>query len=225
MPEYEIRVTVDAVVFSMGADGLEILLVKRRYEPFKGLWALPGGFVTEADKSLADAVRRELLEETNVSDVFLEQLYTFGDQDRDPRGRTVTVAYMALVISGGMELIARTDAAGVAWWPVKALPELAFDHLEIAEYALQRLKYKLEYSSAAFNLLPPKFTLRELQDVYEAVLGRDVDNRNFRKKFLGAGILEKLDEKSQAGSNRPASLFRFDSANFEQLPDRPNFVF
>lgn len=221
----DVRVTVDAVVFAIHEDSLEVLLIKRKYEPFKSCWALPGGFLDDQDKNLDKAAARELYEETNVKDVYLEQLYTFGAVGRDPRGRTVTVSYMALLAQEEFELHASSDASGVAWWPVKELPRLAFDHADIISYAIQRLKYKIEYSPAAFELLPEKFTLRELQTVYEAVLGKDVDNRNFRKKFLNTGVLRELDEVTQGAASRPARLYSFNKEEFERLPDRPVFVF
>jgi 8-oxo-dGTP diphosphatase len=225
MPAEIVKVTVDTVAFAVHQDVLEVLLIKRKYDPFKAHWALPGGFLCDDDKTLEDAAERELYEETNVSNVYLEQLYTFGDVGRDPRGRVVTVAYLALLRQEELELKASTDASGVAWWPVSELPQLAFDHNHIISYAYQRLKYKIEYSPAAFKLLADKFTLRELQTVYEAVLSRSVDNRNFRKKFLGSGVLQELDETSREGSFRPARLYAFSEEEFEKLPDRPVFVF
>ena len=221
----EIKVTVDTVAFSVEQGVLEVLLVKRKFDPFKSQWALPGGFVDEADKTLDYAAARELKEETSISDVFLEQLYTFGDEGRDPRGRTISAAYLALLRQQEFELRASSESSGVAWWPVNGLPKLAFDHTEIVNYAHTRLKYKIEYSPAAFSLIPAKFTLRDLQLVYEAVLGRAVDNRNFRKKFQNTGVLEELSETSQEGSFRPARLFSFSEDRFEKLPDRPVFVF
>ena len=220
-----IKVTVDTVALAVQEGQLEIVLVKRKHDPFKNSWALPGGFVDDGDKTVEDAAARELLEETNVGDVYLEQLYTFGDKGRDPRGRIITVSYLALLRQDDLQLRASSDASGVAWWPVLDLPKLAFDHKRIVEYAHQRIKYKIEYSAAAFHLLPEKFTLRDLQSVYEAVLGREVDNRNFRKRFLKAGVLQELDETSQQGSHRPARLYRFAEKEFEQLPDRPVFAF
>lgn len=225
MASETIRVTVDTVAFAIEQGSLEVLLVKRKYDPFKSYWALPGGFVDETDDTLDQAAARELLEETNVGNVYLEQLYTFGDKGRDPRGRTVTVAYLALLRQEGFELKASTDARGVAWWKVNDLPELAFDHASIIAYARQRVRYKIEYSPAAFMLLQSKFTLRELQSVYEAVLGKAVDNRNFRKKFLNTGVLQELDETTQEGSFRPARLYTFSLEEFEKLPDRPVFLF
>lgn len=220
-----VRITVDTLAFAVAQGNLEVLLIKRKYEPFKSFWALPGGFVLDSDFSLEDAATRELYEETNVSNVYLEQLYTFGNRGRDPRGRVVTVAYLALLRQEGLELRASTDASGVAWWPLSELPALAFDHEHIVSYGYQRLKYKIEYTPAAFKLLPQKFTLRDLQTVYEAILNKPVDNRNFRKKFLSSGVLQELDETSQEGSYRPARLYQFSEQDFEKLPDRPVFVF
>ena len=225
MSNGSIKVTVDTVALAVHEGSLEVLLIKRKYDPFKNHWALPGGFLDEKDDTVEQAAARELLEETNVADVYLEQLFTFGDKGRDPRCRTVTVAYLALLRQEELELKAASDASGVAWWPVLDLPDLAFDHARIVQYAHQRIKYKIEYSPAAFMLLPAKFTLRDLQSIYEAVLGRSVDNRNFRKKFLNTGVLQELDETSQEGSYRPARLYSFSEAEFERLPDRPVFLF
>jgi len=219
------KVTVDTVAFSVNQGILEVLLIKRKYEPFKSLWALPGGFLDDQDKTLDEAAARELLEETNVGNVYLEQLYSFGDQGRDPRGRTITIAYLALLKQEELELKASSEASGVAWWPVNELPPLAFDHAHIVSYAHKRLRNKIEYSPAAFSLIPNKFTLRDLQLVYEAVLGRAVDNRNFRKKFLSTGVLQELSETTQETSFRPARLYSFSEEDFERLPDRPVFVF
>ncbi len=221
-----IRVTVDVVAFAIHQGTLEVLLIKRKQEPFKSCWALPGGFISGADETLEDAAAGRLKEETNVCDVYIEQLYTFGDRGRDPRGRVVTVSYLALIKQDKeLELKASSNAAGVAWWPANKLPDLAFDHQAIITYGRRRLKYKIEYSPAAFKLLPPKFTLRDLQEVYEAVLDKSVDNRNFRKKFLARGLLQELAEFSQQSSFRPARLYAFSEEDFEQLPDRPIFVF
>ncbi|MBS2009077.1 MAG: NUDIX hydrolase [Cyanobacteria bacterium SZAS TMP-1] len=225
MSHEPIKVTVDTVAFAVQEAQLEILLVKRKHDPYKNLWALPGGFLDEQDTTVEQAAARELLEETNVGNVYLEQLFTFGDKGRDPRGRVVTVSYLALLRQDDLELKASSDASGVAWWPVMDLPKLAFDHRRIVEYAHQRIRYKIEYSAAAFSLLPEKFTLRDLQSVYEAVLGRTIDNRNFRKRFLKLGVLKELDETSQQGSFRPARLYSFAEQEFEQLPDRPVFSF
>src|SRR6201991_515634 len=157
------QVTVDVVIFTIQQGVLKVLLVKRRIDPFIGQFAIPGGFVLE-DEDLEEAAARELREGTGVSDVYLEQLYSFGEPDRDPRGRVVTVAYFAL-ISADRKLRAGSDAAEAAWFPIDDLPPLAFDHATILNYALERLRNKLEYTTVGFQLLPEKFTLTELQEV------------------------------------------------------------
>jgi 8-oxo-dGTP diphosphatase len=214
----EIRLTVDVVVFTIQQGRLAVLLIRRGIPPFEGAWAIPGGFVLAAE-GVEDAARRELEEETGVRDVYLEQLYTFGEPGRDPRGRVVTVAYFAL-ISFDRNVIGGSDAAEARWWPMDALPPLAFDHAAILEYALERLRNKLEYTTVGFQLLPQEFTLTELQQVYEAILGRPLDKRNFRRKIELLGILTPLKQQKRAGPSRPAQLFRFSAAKFEKLRDK-----
>lgn len=211
------QVTVDIVIFTIQEQVLKVLLVKRLIPPFVGQCAIPGGFVLE-DEDLDEAALRELREETGVSDVYLEQLYSFGKVDRDPRGRVVTVAYFALISADRM-LTAGSDAAEAAWYAVDDLPPLAFDHSEIVEYALERLRNKLEYTTVGFQLLPPKFTLTELQAVYEAILGKNLDKRNFRRKMSVLKILKPLNEYRRGGQ-RPAQLYRFVAARFEKLKDK-----
>jgi 8-oxo-dGTP diphosphatase len=218
MKRAELRLTVDVVLFTVRDGRLRVLLVRRGVPPFQGAWAIPGGFVLEGE-SLEDAALRELREETGVRDVWLEQLYTFGEPGRDPRGRIVTVSYFALV-SSDRPLAAGTDAADAAWHAMDALPALAFDHAEILRYALERLRNKLEYTTVGFQLLPKKFALGELQSVYEAILGRRLDKRNFRRKMALLGILEPLDEWRRDGVARPARLHRFSAAKFEKLRDK-----
>lgn len=212
-----IRVTVDIVIFTIRASELQVLLVRRGIEPYKGRWAIPGGFVGESE-SLEQAALRELREETGVTDVYLEQLYSFGEPKRDPRGRIVTVAWFAL-IDAERALEAGTDAAEARWWPMQARPAVAFDHASILDYALERLRNKLEYTTVGFQLLPDKFTLGELQTVYEAILGRALDKRNFRRKLGLLGIVKPLDELSREGG-RPARLHRFSARTFEKLKDK-----
>src|SRR5215471_11278095 len=200
--------TVDCVVFGFDEGELKVLLIERGLEPFKGRWALPGGFV-RVNERLDAAARRELQEEAGLANVFLEQLYTFGAVDRDPRERVVSVAYYALVKLSEHAAKAATDAASAQWFPVSRVPKLAFDHANILETAVERLKGKVRYQPIGFELLPPKFTLSQLQHLYEAVLGTELDKRNFRKKVLSFGLLVALDE-TQMGRHRPAQLFRFD---------------
>ena len=211
------QVTVDIVIFTIQQGVLKVLLVKRGIAPFIGKFAIPGGFVLE-DEDLEQAAVRELKEETGVADVYLEQLYSFGDPKRDPRGRVVTIAYFAL-ISADRKLKAGTDAAEAAWHPMDDLPPLAFDHAAILNYALERLRNKLEYTTVGFQLLPEKFTLTELQEVYEAILGKELDKRNFRRKMSVLKILKPLPEYRRGGQ-RPAQLYRFVAARFEKLKDK-----
>lgn len=211
------KVTVDIVIFTIHSGELRVLLVKRGIPPFVGQFAIPGGFIHE-DEDLDQAALRELREETGVSDVYLEQLYSFGNPKRDPRGRVITVAYFAL-ISADRPLKASSDAAEAKWWSVETLPQLAFDHAMILEYALERLRNKLEYTTVGFQLLPEKFTLTELQEVYEAILGKQLDKRNFRRKISLLKILKPLPEYRRGG-RRPARLFKFVASSFEKLKDR-----
>lgn len=201
-------VTVDVVILTVRDRQLEVLLVKRRHWPYEGMWAIPGGFVNP-DESLEDAARRELEEETGVRDVYLEQLYTFGDPGRDPRGRVITVVYYALIHAEELRVRAADDAADADWFPAYHLPEVAFDHGKIMEYTLQRLRGKLEYTMIGFQLLADEFTLSELQEVYEAIQNRKLDKRNFRKKLLATGILWQTLDVRKVGQHRPAALYRF----------------
>ena len=211
--------TVDCVVFGFNEGELKVLLIERGLEPFKGRWALPGGFV-RVEETLDAAARRELAEEADLSNVFLEQLYTFGTVDRDPRERVVSVAFYALVKLSEHSAKAATDAANARWFPVSEVPKLAFDHTAILETAMERLKGKVRYQPIGFELLPPKFTLSQLQHLYEAVLGTELDKRNFRKKVLGFDLLVALKETQMLGRHRPAQLFRFDADKYEKLKKR-----
>jgi 8-oxo-dGTP diphosphatase len=205
-------VTVDVVMMTLRQRDLQMLLIKRRSWPYEGMWAIPGGFVN-IDESLVDAAKRELQEETGLQDVYLEQLYTFGDPGRDPRTRVITVVYFALIDYERLKgMRAADDAADVGWFSVYNLPPLAFDHEKIIQYVLTRLRGKLDYTTIAFSLLPEQFTLRELQRVYEIILHRKLDKRNFRKKILSTGILEDTGAKKMEGTHRPARLYRFNPA-------------
>lgn len=202
-----LAVTSDVAVFTLQEGALRVLLVRRGNEPFKGTWALPGGFV-RPDEDLETCARRELEEETGVSGFYLEQLYTFGGVDRDPRERVITVAYYALIPSDKVVLKASSDADAVAWFPANRLPELAFDHKQILAAARQRLAAKLDYSTIAFQFLPATFTLSELQGVYETIRGEPLDKRNFRKAILALGKLEATGKFRREGAHRPAMLYR-----------------
>lgn len=203
-------VTTDIVIFTIRDGRLKLLLIKRGGEPYQGRWALPGGFV-EMDEDLEASARRELEEETGVSGVYLEQLYTFGRPDRDPRERVITVAYYALIPSDQVRLQAATDAEAVGWFAFEELPPLAFDHDEIVTMAHQRLVAKLDYSTIAFQFLPREFTLSELQDVYEIIRREPVDKRNFRKQVLALGKLVETKKMKRDGAHRPARLYRVKS--------------
>lgn len=208
--------TVDCVVFGLDEDELEVMLIRRGLEPFAGRWALPGGFV-HIDETLEEAARRELEEETGLRKVYLEQLFTFGAIDRDPRERVVTVAYYALVKLSDHKVRAATDATDAAWFSLSDLPELAFDHAQILEVALERLKSKVRYQPIGFELLPKKFTLTQLQRMYEIILDRPLDKRNFRKKILGMDLLIELDEVQKDVAHRAARLYKFDDRHYRKL--------
>ena len=201
-------VTVDLVIFTVADDDLKVLLIRRGGEPFKGRWALPGGFV-EIDESLEVAAARELKEEVGVTNVYLEQLYTFGEPKRDPRGRIISVAYFALIDAEKQRIVAASDAARAEWHSVFHPPKLAFDHKRILDYAVWRLRNKIEWTTVGYELLPKKFTLSELQRVYEIILQRPVDKRNFRKKILAQGQIRELDETRGDVAHRPARLYAF----------------
>jgi 8-oxo-dGTP diphosphatase len=200
--------TVDIVIFSVREENLQVLLVCRGEEPYAGMWALPGGFV-HLDESLEEAAARELEEETGIRDAYLEQLYTYGDLQRDPRGRVVTVAYFALIAAdkpicteGG------TDTTKASWFSIDQIPTLAFDHSEILSNALLRLRYKLEYTAVGFELLPDEFTLTEIQSTYEIILGVKLDKRNFRRRILDANVIEETT-RMRMGEGRPARFYRY----------------
>ncbi len=208
--------TVDCVVFGLDEDELQVLLIRRGLEPFVGSWALPGGFI-HLDESLEDAARRELEEETGLRKLYLEQLCTFGDIGRDPRERVITVAYYALVKLSEHKVRAATDAADAAWFGISDLPSLAFDHASIVETALSRLRGKVRYQPIGFELLPRKFTLTQLQRMYEVILERKLDKRNFRKKILGMDLLVELDEVQKDVAHRAARLYKFDDRRYRKL--------
>ncbi len=209
--------TVDAVVFGVDLEqrDLQVLLVRRRLEPFAGTWALPGGYVHEGE-GLEAAVRRELGEETGVTELYLEQLYTFGEPGRDPRGHVVTVAYYGLVKLLEQHLAAATDAADVGWFALDDTPSLAFDHAAILALAQERLRSKVRWRPVGFELLPERFTLGQLQRLYEILLEREVDKRNFRKKILSMDILLDTGEVEKDVAHRAARLYRFDPETYRR---------
>ncbi|MEM1227751.1 MAG: NUDIX domain-containing protein [Planctomycetota bacterium] len=211
--------TVDCVVFGLDDTDLKVMLIQRDLAPFRGKWALPGGFV-RVDESLENAARRELQEETGLEKVFLEQLYTYGDVKRDPRERVVTVAWYALVRLSDHRVMAATDARDAAWFGLHDLPKLAFDHDRILRAAHQRLQGKVRYEPIGFELLPKKFTLTQLQKLYEIVLDREIDKRNFRKKILRMDVLHELDEVETDVAHRAARLYRFNQRRYREMAKR-----
>ena len=210
-------VTTDVVVFTIEEDRLKLLLIRRGGEPFKGSWALPGGFL-DIEEDIDTCAKRELREETGLTDVFLEQLYSFGRPDRDPRERIISIAYFALVPFDRHEPVASSDAVDASWFDIDNLPELAFDHDEIIATARNRLVAKLDYSTIGFRLLPEVFTLSEVQHVYEVLLNRGLDKRNFRKRITALGLLEETGQLRRNGQSRPAREYRW------KHPDQIEFI-
>lgn len=216
---FSIRIAVDAIVFGYSKqNGVSVLLIQRKYDPFKNNWALPGGFVLE-NESLEQAVTRELSEETGITVNYLEQLYTFGDLGRDPRQRIISVAYFALVNSAKFEqLKASTDAANAQWFSIKSLPKLAFDHQKIVTVAVERLRSKLRYQPIGFELLDKKFPFADLEKLYVTLLDREIDRRNFSKKMLALNILDETNELSKTESKgRPSKMYQFNKKRYQQL--------
>ena len=212
-------VAVDVVLLTIQDKILKVLLVNRQRLPYRGRWALPGGIVG-ADESVDTAALRELQEETNIANVYLEQLYTFGEPSRDPRGRVTTVAYYALVNWQQFQLKARQRVSEASWFPVTRLPELAFDHRRIADYALERLRNKINYTTVGFQLLPKEFTLTELQSAYEVLLAQRLDKRNFRRKMLQLGIMKGTRAFKASGRQRPARLYTFTEPKVIKLQEK-----
>ena len=201
-------IAVDVVLFTIQDGTLKVLLVRRQKPPYRGTWALPGGMVG-SEESVDTAALRELQEETNIDNIYLEQLYTFGEPTRDPRGRVITVSYYALVNWQQFQLKSRYRVTEASWFAVKRLPPLAFDHQRIVDYALERLRNKINYTTVGFQLLPQAFTLTELQGAYEVILGQRLDKRNFRRKMLQLGIMKATRQFKTQGRQRPARLYTF----------------
>ncbi|HVD98403.1 MAG TPA: NUDIX domain-containing protein [Cytophagaceae bacterium] len=208
--------TVDCVVFGYEEEALKVLLIQRNIEPFKGGWALPGGFV-RVEETLEEAAIRELKEETAVENIYLEQLYSFGALQRDPRERVVTVAYYALVKLSEHKAQGGTDAADARWFPLEALPKLAFDHKQIIEVAFKRLQAKVRYEPVGFELLPKRFLFSAIEHLYETILQRKIDRRNFRKKMLSMGIIKQLEEQEENVAHRKGHYYSFDKKEYEKM--------
>jgi 8-oxo-dGTP diphosphatase len=221
MLQPSIHLSVDTVIFGYDADeGISVLLIKRNLDPFKGWWALPGGLV-KTNESLDRAAHRELKEETGIEVAYMEQLYTFGEPNRDPRNRAVTVAYYGLVRPKNYRLVANTDADDARWFNIKDLPKLAFDHKNIFDVAIARLRGKLAYEPVGFELLEPKFPFSDLEKLYMTLLDKQLDRRNFKKKIIAYGFLEETKEmKKREGAGRPAVLYKFNKKRYEELVKR-----
>jgi 8-oxo-dGTP diphosphatase len=212
-------VTTDCVIFGFDAGELKLLLIERGIEPFKGKWAFPGGFLN-MEENTDECARRELCEETGIENVFIEQLYTFSDVDRDPRGRVITVSYYALVKLSDYKIQAGDDAESAKWFPISQVPPLAFDHDRILRIALNRLRGKIRYQPIGFELLPEKFTMPELQNLYESVLEMQLDRRNFRKKILDTGLLIDHNESMKGVPHKGAKYFSFNKKKYKELSER-----
>ena len=207
-------VTTDCVIFGFDGERLQVLLIERGIEPYKGRWAFPGGFL-KMDETAEEGARRELKEETGLDGAYMEQFHTFSAPERDPRERVITIAYYALVkiqeVKGG------DDAASACWFPLDEIPPLAFDHDYILRMATQRLREQIHFQPIGFELLPEKFTLKELQLLYEAILGINFDRRNFSKKMMHLEILTDLEETIWPTPKREAKLYKFNAEKYEEL--------
>ncbi|NCS31901.1 NUDIX hydrolase [bacterium] len=209
-------VATDVVIFSLIENRLHVLLLELKEDPFVGMCALPGGLV-QSTETIDASAKRHLKEKAGVSNNYMEQLYTFGEVDRDPRGRVISVAYMALVLETQTNPQTIDRYAGISWYPVSKLPSLAYDHAQIIVVARERLVSKLGYSNIIFALLPQEFTLTQLQDTYELLLEEPLDKRNFRKKVLSLDIIEKTGNVEEGVKNRPAAMYSFTSRVLKQV--------
>lgn len=206
----------DTVIFGFDGTQVKVLLTQREREPFKNKWALPGGFVF-MEETTEQAAKRLLQEKAGLRNVYIEQLYTFSEVDRDPRERIVAVAYYALVNAHQYEVSAGRDTLKTEWFGLNELPKLAFDHARIIRVAIERLKGKVSYQPVGFELLNEKFTLPQLQTLYEAILEMPIDKRNFRKKILSTGLLLPLEEKEKNVAHKAARYYSFDKRMYKEL--------
>jgi len=219
-PPKKILVAVDPVVFTIRHEALHVLLIKRRWPPYKGTYALPGGFVKEQE-DLDVSVKRELSEETGVKDIFMKRANLYDAVKRDPRGRVIAVSFLAL-IRGDQRLKARTDAVEAKWYPVDDVPKLAFEHDQIIKDALTMLKFEIQTTNIALQILPKRFTLSAMQMLYEMVLGKELDKRNFRKRLKELDIVKGTGEKFREGAHRPAELFEFKDQTYQAIGKKVN---
>ncbi|MFY9457391.1 MAG: NUDIX domain-containing protein [Candidatus Spechtbacterales bacterium] len=206
-PEQNIKVAVDIVIFTVRDNALKVILIQMKKKPFTGMWAFPGGLI-DPRESLDEAARRELAEKTGVYNVYLEQLYTFGEPARDPYSRVISAAYFALIDSKNAKLATTEKYSDIGWFPVQKLPKLAYDHWNVVKYAIKRLQWKLAYTNIAYSLLPRSFAFSELRSVYETILGRSLDRRNFQRKIHSLRLLKKA-RGHKTGKHRPATLYEF----------------
>ncbi len=213
----KVYVAIDCIIFGFDEKGLKLLLIKRNFEPQKGEWSLMGGFL-KPEESLDDAAKRILHDLTGLHDIYLEQLFTFGDPDRDPGDRVISVAYFSIIRLSQYDEF-RNSRYEARWFPLKALPDLVFDHKSMIKKAMKRLQRRATSEPIGFELLPEKFTMPRLLNLYEAIYLQKLDKRNFRKKIFQMGILEKLDEKDKSGSKKGAFLYRFDKHRYDALID------
>lgn len=218
LPQFNSAFSIDCVIFGFDGGELKILLIERNEEPFKDWWALPGNIVGE-NESLDQSASRILHELTGLGDIYMEQYYTFGDVARHPQGRVLSVAYYALIRLGGDKALKpiSTYAKQAYWVNIKELPRLAFDHQQIFDKGLEKIKRRIKHQPIAFELLPEKFTLTQLQNIYELISDKKLDKRNFRKKMLSFGVLKDLEEKQKGVSFRAATLYRFDKRKYAKL--------
>lgn len=212
-------ISIDCVIFGFDGQGLKILLIKRKNQPSQGMWALPGGFI-KTNENLDDSAHRILKELTGAKNIYMEQVHTFGEVNRYPLRRVITITYYALVKPGHYELNAGSDADQVDWFPVDKIPKLPFDHKNIFKHSLEKLRSKVRSKPIGFELLPKKFSLTDLQNLYEVILGEELDKRNFRKKILKMKILVDLKEKQKGVAHRAASLYQFDQKNYAIMKEK-----
>ncbi len=214
-------ITVDSVIFGYAEGKLYVALIERKIDPFKGMWAIPGGFM-EDDETAEETALRELQEETGLENIFLEQFHVFSELGRDPRGRTITVAFFALINSDNYHLVASSDAAAAKWWPTYQIPPLAFQQEIIYSKALSALRLAMKTRPLAFELLPKEFTLTQLQQLYEQVYNIKIDTRNFRRKVGKMEFIRASGKKQEGEKHRPAMLYHYDPALYKEF-SKENF--
>lgn len=224
LPKLHSDFSVDCVIFGFDEGELKVLLVERNEAPYKEWKAIPGNLVYDRE-NIDEAAARVLYELTGLSDIYLEQFYTFGRIDRHPQGRVITVAYYSIIkrTDNGLHPVSGYTKKAY-WWPADKIPDLAFDHNEIAQKALRTLRHKIRYEPIGFELLPEKFTLTQLQHIYESILQRKIDKRNFRRKMLSYGLLTELKQKQQGVSHRAASFYKFNKSRYQSLK-KSGFIF